>query len=179
VRDTESALTAEAVTPYLRDLAWAVRIGRPLTGFQQVNAMLSLGYTLLLNDIVGAVYRIGLDPAIGFFHAIDYGRPSLALDLEEEFRPVIVDTLVLNLLGRRTLEPTDFGPREDGRPGVVMSDDARRFFIACYEERLGVKVRHPAWGQNLTYRQCIERQVEHMARCIMGRDEAYSPLLIE
>jgi len=143
-----------------------------------VNAMLSLGYTLLLNDIVSAVYRIGLDPTIGFFHAVDYGRPSLALDLEEEFRPVIVDTLVLGLLRQRLLEPTDFGRRKDGRPGVVMTDDARRFFIARYEERLGVKVRHPAEDQNLTYRQCIQRQVEHMARCILGRDEAYSPLLI-
>lgn len=143
-----------------------------------VNAMLSLGYTLLLNDITSAVYRIGLDPAIGFFHAVDYGRPSLALDLEEEFRPVIVDTLVLGLLRQELLEPADFGRREDGQPGVVMTDDARRFFIARYEDRLGVKVRHPAWEQNLTYRQCIERQVEHMARCILGRDEAYSPLLI-
>lgn len=144
-----------------------------------VNAMLSLGYTLLLNDIISAVYRIGLDPAIGFFHAVDYGRPSLALDLEEEFRPVIVDTLVLGLLRQRLLEPTDFGRRKDGQPGVVMTDDARRFFIARYEERLGVKVRHPAWDQDLTYKQCIERQVEHMARCMVGRDEAYSPLLIK
>lgn len=143
-----------------------------------VNAMLSLGYTLLLNDIVSAVYRIGMDPAIGFFHAVDYGRPSLALDLEEEFRPVIVDTLVLGLLRQRLLEPTDFDRRADGRPGVLMTDDARRFFIARYEERLGVKVRHPAWKEHLTFRQCIDRQVQHMARCILGRDEAYSPLLI-
>lgn len=142
-----------------------------------VNAMLSLGYTLLLNDIVGAVYRIGLDPAIGFFHTIDYGRPSLALDLEEEFRPVIVDTLVLNVLLQGLLVPTDFRRAENG-PGVVMSDDARRFFIERYEERLEVKVRHPGWEQNLTYKQCIERQVEHMARCILGRDEVYEPLLI-
>ena len=144
-----------------------------------VNAMLSLGYTLLLNDITSAVHRIGLDPAIGFFHAIDYGRPSLALDLEEEFRPVIVDTLVLSLLRQGLLEPTDFGRPEDGRPGVVMTDDARRFFITRYQERLGVKVHHPAWEQNLTYRQCIERQVEHMARCVLERDVAYSPLLIK
>ena len=143
-----------------------------------VNAMLSFGYTLLLNDIVSAVYRIGMDPMIGFFHAVDYGRPSLALDLEEEFRPVVVDTLVLGLLRQELLEPADFGRRSDGRAGVVMTDDARRFFIARYEERLAVKVRHPGWNEHLTYRQCIKRQVEHMARCILGKDEAYSPLLI-
>lgn len=141
-----------------------------------VNAMLSLGYTLLLNDIVGAVYRIGLDPAIGFFHTIDYGRPSLALDLEEEFRPVVVDTLVLLLVRQASLVPSDF---VNSQSGVVMSDDARRFFITSYEERLETRVRHPTWEQNLTYRQCIERQVEHMARCILGRDAAYQPLLIQ
>lgn len=144
-----------------------------------VNAMASLGYTLLLNEIIAAVYRIGLDPTIGFFHTVDYGRPSLALDLEEEFRPVIVDILVLRLLQENTLEPGDFQSRPGGKAGVVMSDDARRFFIAHYQERLEVKTRHPAQDQQLSYRQCIERQVEHMARCILGRDKTYSPLLIK
>jgi CRISPR-associated protein Cas1 len=143
-----------------------------------VNAMLSLGYTLLLHDIVGAAQRIGLDPAIGFFHVVDYGRPSLALDLEEEFRPVIVDTLVLGILRQGLLEPVDFGRDSKDETGVWMSDDARRFFLARYEERMGVKVRHPSWEQRLTYRQCVDRQVEHMARCILGRDEAYRPLLV-
>jgi CRISPR-associated protein Cas1 len=143
-----------------------------------VNALLSLGYTLLLNDIIGAVYRIGLDPTIGVFHTIDYGRPSLALDLEEEFRPIIVDTLVLRLIRQAILEPTDFR-RTNDRPGIILSADARRFFFEQYEERLATRVRHPAWQQRLTYRQCIQRQVEHLARCIMGRDEAYTPLLLK
>ncbi len=153
-----------------------------------LNAMLSLtcpggqcqgGYTLLLNDVVSAVYRIGLDPDIGFFHALDYGRPSLALDLEEEFRPVIVDTLALSLVRNQVLEPGDFRQEEGERPRALMTDDARRFFIQSYEERMGVRVRHPAWEQMLTYRQCIERQVEHLARCILGRDATYDPLLIQ
>lgn len=143
-----------------------------------VNAMLSFGYALLLNDIVAAVYRIGLDPAIGFFHVVDYGRPSLALDLEEEFRPVIVDSLVLSLVRQGLLQPSDFRARSEGGPAVLLTDDARRFLIARYEERLTVKVRHPAWEQQLTYRQCIERQVEHMARCIAGRDPQYQALMV-
>jgi CRISPR-associated protein Cas1 len=143
-----------------------------------VNAMLSLGYTLLLNDVVSAAYRKGLDPTIGFFHTVDYGRPSLALDLEEEFRPVVVDVLVLGLLHHGLLEPTDFERRRGRRKGVIMSDDARRFFFSRYQERMEVQVRHPALDQQLTYRQCIERQVEHVARCIQGRDEAYTPLLV-
>lgn len=140
-----------------------------------VNAMLSLGYTLLLHDIEGAVYRIGLDPTVGFFHTLDYGRSSLALDLEEEFRPVIVDALVLRLLRQQLLTPGDFTRR--GR-SCVMSDDARRFFFTQYAERMATKVRHPAWQQQLTYRQCIQRQVEHLARCVLGKEEGYTALLI-
>lgn len=151
-----------------------------------LNALLSLGYTLLLNDLLGAVHRIGLDPDVGFFHVIDYGRPSLALDLEEEFRPAVVDTLVLRIVRDRLLEPSDFrqsagdGDEDDDRQAsVVLSDDARRYFIQWYEERLAVKVRHPAWDQDLTYRQCFDRQAEHLARCILDRDAAYEPLLIK
>ena len=150
-----------------------------------INALLSLGYTLLLNDLLGAVHRIGLDPDVGFFHVIDYGRPSLALDLEEEFRPAVVDTLVLRVVRDRLLEPGDFRQTESGeedgdrQPGVALSDDARRYFLQWYEERLAVKVRHPAWDQDLTYRQCLDRQAEHLARCVLGRDAAYEPLLIK
>ena len=63
-------------------------------------------------------------------------------------------------------------------PGIVLSDGARRFFLERYEERLAVRVRHPAWEQNLTYRQCMERQAEHLARCILERDDAYRPLML-
>jgi CRISPR-associated protein Cas1 len=142
-----------------------------------VNALLSFGYTLLLHDVQGAVYRIGLDPDVGFFHALDYGRPSLALDIEEEFRPALVDRLVLRLVRAGALQPSDFQPAEEG-PGAVMSDDARRLFLQCYEEQLGVRLRYQALEQNLTYRQIIDRQVEHLARCILGRDKTYVPLLI-
>lgn len=169
-----------AAWPELLDVSqWGFRGRAYYPPPDPVNALLSFGYSLLLNDVTGALYRIGLDPAIGFFHVIDYGRPSLALDIEEEFRPVIVDTLVLNLIRQGSLQPADFRSREEGQQGTLLSDDARRFYIARYQERVEVKVRHPAWNQQLTYRQCIERQVEHMARCIAGRDETYQPLLIE
>jgi CRISPR-associated protein Cas1 len=138
-----------------------------------VNALLSLGYTLLLNDIVSALYRIGLDPMVGVLHTLDYGRPSLALDLEEEFRPILIDRLVLQVLRQHILEPTDFTPRNGG---YLLSDDARRFFIGRYEELLKVRVRHPTWNQQLTYHQCIQRQAEHLARYFLGRDPSYVPL---
>jgi CRISP-associated protein Cas1 len=141
-----------------------------------VNAMLGFAYTMLLNDITAAVYQIGLDPMIGLFHAIDYGRPSLSLDLEEEFRPGIADAMVLVLLREHVLTPGDF--QHTGEGPILMTDSARRFFIARYQEHMAMSVRYPAWDQELTYRQCIKRQAEHMARCIQGRDEVYRPLLL-
>ncbi|OQA13024.1 MAG: CRISPR-associated endonuclease Cas1 [Chloroflexi bacterium ADurb.Bin360] len=110
--------------------------------------------------------------------SVSHGRlraSFIGVDLEEEFRPIIVDLLVLRLLRQQLLTPGDFSAQA-GR--CTLSDDARRFFIAQYEERLTVQVRHPAWQQQLTYRQCLQRQAEHLARCILGRDAAYTPLLI-
>jgi CRISPR-associated protein Cas1 len=143
-----------------------------------VNAMLSLGYTLLLNTIVGDCYRIGLDPDVGCFHTLNYGRPSLALDLEEEFRPIVVDALVLILVRKETLQPSDFHKGRGRRAGATMTADARRLFIERFEVRLGARVPYPAQQQHLTLRQCITRQVEHMARCIQGRDAAYTPMVV-
>jgi CRISPR-associated protein Cas1 len=143
-----------------------------------INALLSLGYTLLLNAIVSDCYRIGLDPDVGCFHTLNYGRPSLALDLEEEFRPIIVDALVLALVRQDLLQPGDFRKGRGQHAGATMTDDARRFFMERYEARLAIRVHHPAQQQHLTLRQCITRQVEHMARCIDGRDAEYVPLMM-
>ncbi|MEJ2211783.1 MAG: CRISPR-associated endonuclease Cas1 [Anaerolineae bacterium] len=143
-----------------------------------VNAMLGFGYTLLLNEIVGALYRIGLDPDVGFFHTLDYGRPSLALDLEEEFRAAVVDRLVLRLLREADLDPAVNFEQRNGRPGSLMTDQMRAFFLARYEEQMAVRVGYPALGNQHSYRQLIERQAEHLARCFLGQDEAYVPLEI-
>jgi len=169
-----------AAWPALFDAeAWGFRGRAYYPPPDPVNAMLSFGYALLLNDVLGAVQRIGLDPAVGFFHAIDYGRPSLALDLMEEFRPLLVDRLVLRLLREVDLRPDLDFARAEGQPGVRISDDLRRLFLAMYEEQATVKVRYPALEQNLAYRDCLEQQAEHLARCILGRDAAYAPLRIE
>ncbi len=143
-----------------------------------VNAMLSFGYTLLLNDVISALYGIGLDPDVGFFHALDYGRPSLALDLQEEFRPVVVDRLVLRLVRGADLKPEIDFQQVAGQAGSRMTDDVRRLFLAEYDEQMGIKVRYHPLGQLLSYRQCLEKQAEHLARCIQGQQQAYGPLLI-
>jgi CRISPR-associated protein Cas1 len=143
-----------------------------------VNAMLSFGYTLLLNEVVAALYRIGLDPDVGFYHALDYGRPSLASDMEEEFRPAVVDRLVLRLLREASLDPAIHFEGSDGRPGTQMTDEMRRFYLQRYEEQMAVRIGYPAQGNRQSYRQLVQRQAEHLARCILGHDEEYVPLEI-
>lgn len=91
------------------DFAFQRRVRRPPT--DPVNALLSLGYTLLLNQVIASVNLVGFDPFFGTLHSMDYGRPSLALDLMEEWRPTIVDTLVLSVLNLKALIPSDFEER--------------------------------------------------------------------
>ena len=97
---------------------------------------LSLGYALLLKDAVAAVQLVGLDPYLGFFHTIEYARPSLALDLMEEFRPIMVDGMVLELVGRKQLRrPTSARPARRTWP-VELSNGGVTLLLKAYEERL-------------------------------------------
>jgi CRISPR-associated protein Cas1 len=144
-----------------------------------INAALSLGYSLLLKDTTAAVQLVGLDPYLGFFHAIAYARPSLALDVMEEFRPILVDTLVLDLVNRRRLTPADFvrtGRKE--RP-IELSESGVQLFLRTYEERLETQVRHPVSGDRTTYRRCLELQVRQMARMVLGKAKRYVPVTIK
>ena len=144
-----------------------------------INSALSLGYSLLLKDAIAAVQLVGLDPYLGFFHAIEYARPSLALDVMEEFRPIVVDTLVLELVNRRRLTPADFvrtGRRE--RP-IELSDSGVELLLRAYEERLETRVRHPITGDRTTYRRCLELQVRQMAGMVLGRAKRYVPVTIK
>jgi CRISPR-associated protein Cas1 len=92
------------------DFKFPGRVRRPPT--DPINALLSLGYTLLMNQVIAAVGLIGFDPYFGSLHSVDYGRPSLALDLMEEWRPIIVDTLVLSVFNLKALTPSDFEERK-------------------------------------------------------------------
>jgi len=131
-----------------------------------VNALLSFGYTLLSHKAVGAVQAAGLDPYQGFLHQVDYRRPSLALDMIEEFRPLLVDSLVLRICADGRILPTDFSLTNDG-PGVLLSDDARRRFVSAFEERMRTEATHPDGADGrpgkVTYLRCMELQ----ARCLV------------
>ena len=144
-----------------------------------VNALLSFGYSLLLKDILAAVQLVGLDPYLGFFHAIEYGKPSLALDVMEEFRPIIVDGLVLYLLNNGIFTRTDFVWSGEKERPVRLSDKAMEEFIRRYEERINIRVFHPGVRQKTTYRRCFELQVRQLARVILGKVNRYRPMRIK
>lgn len=140
-----------------------------------VNAMLSLGYTLLTNNLFAACEIVGLDPYDGFFHSDKYGRPALALDLVEEFRGVIVDSVVLNMVNRGMVGADDFQPGPEG--GVYLKPRGMRTFFKQYAARLNTEVIHPLAGRRLSYQKCFEVQARLLVRVIKGEAGAYEPFL--
>jgi len=141
-----------------------------------VNALLSLAYTLLGESIFAALEVVGLDPYDGFFHSDAYGRPALALDLAEEFRGIVADSVVLTLLNRRVLRASDF--TRVGR-GVYLKPEALKRFLAAYTHRLNERVWHPVWNKHLTYQQVFEGQARLLARLIRGESERYIPFRVK
>jgi CRISPR-associated protein Cas1 len=157
------------------DFAFNGRNRRP--PMDPVNVLLSLGYTLLANVVETAVQIVGLDPYLGALHEIAYGRPSLVCDLMEEYRSVIVDPMVVACLNQRSFGPDDFETAGDGEP-VRFKRTAMRWFIELFERRVREQILYVPRGQRLTYRQVIEEQVRSFARCLLGDEAAYTPLLV-
>lgn len=155
------------------EFAFTTRVRRPPT--DPVNALLSFGYALLANDVCSAINTVGFDPYLGYLHAEHYGRPSLALDLMEEFRPLIVDSVVLTCLNKRILGPDDF----QVELGNVyrLKDTARRTFLMQYEERKQTEVQHPTFQYKATYQRCFELQARLLAKYLKGEIAAYPPFL--
>ncbi|RMH41658.1 MAG: CRISPR-associated endonuclease Cas1 [Deltaproteobacteria bacterium] len=143
-----------------------------------VNALLSLGYTLLSNVVEGAVRTVGLDPFVGALHAPLTGRPSLVCDLVEEMRAPAVDAVVLAVINRGMLTPEHFDDPGDGEP-VVVKRDGMRIFIDAFERRMRSAARYPPEDRRLAYRDIIEQQVRHLARVVLGRQPHYEPYRIE
>ena len=151
------------------------RVRRPPT--DPVNALLSFGYTLLTNNMLSAVNIVGFDPYIGYLHAQEYGRPSLPLDLIEEFRPLIVDRMVLACLNQGILTPEDFQTAEEN--ACRLTDDGRRKFLEQYEQRCATEFSHPELNRKMTYRQSFEQQTRLLAKTLQGERTAYPPLVIQ
>src|SRR5437667_1223079 len=150
------------------------RVKRPPT--DPVNSLLSFGYSLLTRAVANAVQTVGFDHYIGYLHSSVYGRPALALDLMEEFRPVIVDPVVLTMLNKRIPSLNDF-VIELG--AYRLKDDRRKVFFTQFEERLNEEVIHPLFGYRVTYRRCLELQARLLAKALTGEIDEYPPLLIK
>jgi CRISPR-associated protein Cas1 len=138
-----------------------------------VNAMLSYGYTLLMRDCYAAAAQVGLDPLFGGYHTVVPGRPALALDLMEAFRPLIVDSAVLRGVNERAFTKQDF----ISRPGsCVFKETARKNWIASYERRIDDMITHPAFGYRLSYRRVLHLEARLFARFLEGDISTYTPL---
>ena len=140
-----------------------------------MNAILSFLYTLLVHDVTAALESVGLDPQVGFLHAERSGRPSLALDLIEEFRPFIADRLALSLVNLRQLQGKDFKQTESG--AVMMNDDARKELLTAYQKRKQDEIKHPFLGETVPIGTLFYVQALLMARHLRGDLDGYPPFI--
>jgi CRISPR-associated protein Cas1 len=139
---------------------------------------LSFGYALLRHDVQGALNIVGFDPYLGYLHVERYGRPSLALDLMEEFRPLVVDAVVLSGLNKRSLTLTDF-TAEPLSGAVSLSPEGLRIFLRLYEQKKQSKFKHPVLGRQCTYQEAFEIQARLLAKYLMGEIDKYPPLVLK
>lgn len=140
-----------------------------------INSLLSFGYTLLFNNIVSLILAEGLNPYLGNLHRSERKEMQLAFDLMEEFRSPIIDTLVLKLINKNSLTPTDF-QNESQTGGVYLIDTARRNFIQKVEERLCEQVSYPGTSQPISYRRVMQLQAQHYKLCLKNNLH-YQPFL--
>jgi len=135
-----------------------------------VNALLSLAYSVLAKELTGVCYTVGLDPFLGFFHQPRYGRPALALDLMEEFRPLIADSVAISLVNRGEVGAGDF---ISSASGTFLNENGRRSFWEAWSRRLDADVTHPQFGYRMAYRRMFEVQARQLWRFVRGEAAAY------
>ena len=156
-----------------RDWGFTTRQFRPPP--DPINAMLSLGYTLLHNHVYTFINVVGFDPYCGYFHQPKHGHAALASDLMEEFRQIVVDGYVLTLVNNNRIKPEDF--QKTGK-GIRFTKKALDSFLGGYYERMQQTFKHPTSNEKTSYLRCIELQVRHLARVIRGEDPEYRPFII-
>ncbi len=139
-----------------------------------VNCLLSFCYGLLTKDLTAVVLGVGFDPYVGLYHRPRFGRPALALDLAEEFRPLVAESVVINLINNGEIGPGDFVSRAGG---VQLTADGRKSVIAAYERRLAVELTHPIFKYKVTMRRALELQARLLGACLLGEVAEYEPLL--
>ncbi|AFZ37985.1 CRISPR-associated protein, Cas1 family (plasmid) [Stanieria cyanosphaera PCC 7437] len=152
------------------------RVRRPPT--DPVNSLLSLGYSLLRHDLQSAVNIVGFDPYLGYLHYQRYGRPSLALDLMEEFRPLVVDAIVLNAINKEKLTPNDF-TSEPISNAVSLTKEGLKVFLRLYEQKKQSVFKHPVLKRQCTYQEAFEIQARLIAKYLMEETDKYPPLILK
>jgi CRISPR-associated protein Cas1 len=155
------------------DFSFQGRNRRP--PLDNVNALLSFIYTLLVHDIRSALEAVGLDPAVGFLHKDRPGRPSLALDLMEEFRPFLADRLALSLVNLRQVQGKGFDKTDAG--AVVMKDETRKTLLVAYQERKQEEIVHPFLDEKVKIGMLFHIQALLMARHLRGDLDGYPPFI--
>ena len=180
--DTVLGLEGQGAAVYFGEFGRFLKAHPPGRGFDftarnrrppkdPVNALLSFAYAMLAKDCFAAVCTVGFDPYKGFFHVNRHGKPSLALDLMEEFRPVIADSVVLTLVNNEMLTPTDFLTWKDA---VQLTEGGRRAFFQAYEQRKATEVTHPVYGYRMTYSRMLEVQARMLAAYVRGTTPRYT-----
>ena len=139
-----------------------------------VNCLLSYAYSLLTKDLTAVALAVGFDPYLGVFHKPRFGRPALTLDLAEEFRPLIADSVVVNVINNGEIQENGFIVRAQG---VALTQQGRRSFIAAYERRLDQEVTHPVYGYRITYRRVLEVQARMLGAYLLGEIPDYVPFM--
>jgi CRISPR-associated protein Cas1 len=155
--------------------------GPPFTGLRNrrpptdaMNCLLSFCYSLLVKDMTAACLAVGFDPYIGLYHRPRFGRPALALDLAEEFRPLLADSVAVTLVNNREIAASDFLVRAGA---VTLTADGRRTVIRAWERRLSTHIRHPLFGYSVSYRRAIELQARILAAHLLGELPQYEPMV--
>jgi len=139
-----------------------------------VNCLLSYVYALLTKDLVATAFGVGFDPYLGFYHRPRFGRPALALDLGEEFRPLVGDSVVLNLMNNGEVRASQFVVRAGG---VALTQEGRKAVLSAYERRLDTEIRHPTFGYKITYRRVLEVQARVLGAHVLGEVPEYVPFM--
>jgi CRISP-associated protein Cas1 len=162
------------VKPQMREsFALDGRTRRP--PLDRFNALISFLYAMLMNDCRSALETVGLDPQLGFLHAVRPGRAALALDMQEEFRSILVDRLALTLINRGQISAGDFDLREGG--AVMLGEKGRRTVVTAWQERKQEEITHPLLENKLPIGLLPMIQARFMARAIRGELEGYLPYL--
>jgi CRISP-associated protein Cas1 len=140
--------------------------------------MLSFGYTLLFYNVYTFLRTRGLNPHVGYLHPLRQGHPALASDMMEEFRAIIVDSVVFNIAINNKLKPDDFIMPQQSGEGCLLNTEARKFFIRQLEAKLNTRIRHPISGLQLDYRRCIEHQINHLVSVLRQGAPGYQTMIL-